>query len=97
MRAGVAAAKPSAWLMSAATTSKVTKAAVSQQQGPAPGPPHGTPPGTWVMVRGTTGEMRGDGAPRAAAAQVAKVVGLRCSADASTLQSCSWAWTNSQV
>ena len=49
------------------------------------------------MLRGTTGELRGDCAPtpRAAAAQVAKVAG--CRAAASTLHSCSWAWTNSQA
>ena len=92
---GTAAAKASAWLMSAATTSKATRAAMSQQQGPAPGAPQGNPPGTWVKLRGTTGELRGDSTPRAVAAQVAKVAG--CSAAASTLHSCSWAWTNSQA
>ena len=92
---GTAAAKASAWVMSAATTSKATRAAISQQQGPAPGAPQGSPAGTWLMLRGTTGELRGGPTPRAAAAQVAKVAA--CTEAASTLHSCSWAWTSSQA
>ena len=60
--------------MSAATTSKATSAAMSQQHEGASAALQGTP-GTLVMLRGTTGEFRMVPTPMAAAAQVAKLVG----------------------
>ncbi len=81
-------------VISAATTSNCTIAAMSQQHEEASVALQGTP-FTLAMLRGTTGETLMVPTPIAAAAHVAKVVDRTDAA--STPHSCSSAWTSSQV
>ncbi len=80
--------------MSAAATSNCTILAVSQQHEGASGVLHEVPTVS-VMARGMTARASAGASPRAAAAQVAKVV--EATLAASTPHSCSSALTRSQL